>query len=44
MGNAAFETANALAPHVNYVHVVPGRLKKSALEADDHSMVSWESR
>ena len=34
-GNAAFETANALAPYVNYVHVVPGRAPKNAGSQDD---------
>lgn len=29
MGNAALETADALAPHVAYVHLVPGREKNS---------------
>ena len=43
-GNSAFETANDMAPHVNYVHVVPGRLKESFDGADRHDFVSWESR
>ena len=39
LGNAAFETANAMAPYVDYVHVFPGRHK--AVRAP---MVSWEAR
>jgi len=38
MGNAAFETANALSPHVNYVHTFGSRPKPP------HSVFSWESR
>ena len=26
-GNAGFETADALAPYANYVHVLPGRAR-----------------
>jgi hypothetical protein len=32
-GNAAFETANELAPYVNFVHVVPGRLQPEVTRA-----------
>eukprot|EP01047_Picozoa_sp_COSAG01_P032598 COSAG01_NODE_2364_length_7819_cov_14.933549_4_plen_990_part_00 len=39
LGNAAFETANAMAPYVAYVHVIPGRPKKVSTPA-----VSWEAR
>eukprot|EP00729_Bicosta_minor_P010555 gene10555-30280_t len=35
-GNSAFETANDMAPHVNYVHVVPGRLKPGFDGPDRH--------
>ena len=38
LGNAAFETANALAPVVDYVHVFPGR------KAASLPLVSWETR
>jgi hypothetical protein len=38
LGNAAFETANGIAPYVDYVHVFPGR------SAATHPLVSWETR
>lgn len=38
LGNAAFETANGMAPYVDYVHVFPGRSKAT------HPLVSWETR
>jgi cation diffusion facilitator CzcD-associated flavoprotein CzcO len=38
LGNAAFETADALAPHVDYVHVFPGRGRARL------PLVSWETR
>jgi len=39
-GNAALETADALAPYVDYVHLVPGRKPHAA----KNMLVSWESR
>lgn len=44
MGNAAMETADALAPYTNYVHVIPGRLHDSMSGPDKHNVLSWESR
>ena len=53
LGNAAFETADALAPYVNDVHLIPGRARASAhaagsapsnAPADPHDLVSRESR
>jgi cation diffusion facilitator CzcD-associated flavoprotein CzcO len=40
LGNAAFETANAMAPYVDFVHVFPGRPKPVSNAAE----VSWEAR
>ena len=44
MGNAAMETADALAPYTNYVHVIPGRLNEHMSGPDKHNVLSWESR
>ena len=44
MGNAAMETADALAPYANYVHVIPGRLHEHMAGPDKHNVLSWESR
>lgn len=38
------ETGNAMAPYVNYVHVIPGREKKSTTGPDQHDLLAWESR
>jgi cation diffusion facilitator CzcD-associated flavoprotein CzcO len=43
LGNAGFEIANALSPHVNFVHVIPGRPPKGS-GMDRHAFLSWESR
>jgi thioredoxin reductase len=39
MGNAGFETANAMAPYVDFVHVFAGRPKTIS-----NAAVSWEAR
>lgn len=44
-GNAALETADALAPYVNFVHIAPGRRSEVNFgEKDPHTLLSWESR
>ena len=42
-GNAAFETADALAPYVAYVHVWKKGRRARAQTADPLSFLSWES-
>ena len=43
-GNAAFETADALAPYAGYVHLWKGRVPASEHEVYQPEFVSWESR
>ena len=38
MGNAGFETADAIAPYAQYVHIYPGGVRKSL------PIVAWETR
>jgi cation diffusion facilitator CzcD-associated flavoprotein CzcO len=48
LGNAAFETGNALAPYVNYVHLwasrIPADLTGNGGTTDRNDFVAWESR